>query len=397
MRPSTHPLAGLLRRILFRNRRSEAGDTLIEILVTVTVLGGCAVALIITFGTAISASADHRNLTTNATVLRNIEQAAYYQLALQTPPMFTPCGKTTDYSGINYGAPTGYGVTMPSSPGVEYWNATTNTFGTSCPANNAPQLITLNVSNPNGSSATTQFVVDGVGVLQTPVTVTAVTPSSASQGTSNLLLTVTGTGFQPGATVSFPSLAQITVPGTGTATFVSSTTLDVFVNVAAASPPGAYDVLVTNPLAAAVSSTSPLFTVDASTPTGMHVTKMVGNIGDPVVDDPDEDATSGWDAWDTITVASGSGAPLAGVVVNGTWSLTTIGTYTNSCTTDATGTCTVYDGWRDVLHNVTTTFTISSSTSTNPAIGGLVLNGNTYNPNFPGSVNSILISPPTPS
>jgi len=393
MRRSTHPLAGLLRRLLGRNRRSEAGDTLIEILVTITVLGGCAVALIVTFATAITTSADHRNLVTNATVLRNIEQAAYYQLALQPTPLFTACATTTDYSSINYGAPTGYSVTMPASPGIQYWNATTNAFDASCPAANAPQLITLNVTNPNGSNAPTQFVVDGVGILQTPVTVTAVTPSSASQGTSNLLLTVTGTGFQAGATVSFPSSSLITVPTPGTATFVSSTTLDVFVNVAATSPPASYDVFVTNPLSSPTSSTSPLFTVDASTPTGMHVNKMVANIADPVVDDPDENATSGWDAWDTITVVSGSGAPLAGVVINGTWSLTTIGTYTTTCTTDATGTCTVYDGWRDALHNVTTTFTISSSMSTNPATGGLVLNGNTYNPSL-NAPSSIVISAP---
>jgi hypothetical protein len=180
------------------------------------------------------------------------------------------------------------------------------------------------------------------------------------------------------------------VPTPGTATFVSSTTLDVFVNVAATSPPGSYDVLVTNPLAAAVSSTSPLFTVDLSTPAGMHTATMVGNVADPVVDDTDEDEASGWDAWDTITVESGSGAPLAGVVVNGSWSIATIaghnlptlpiGTSTTTCTTDATGTCTVYYGWRDVLHYVSATFTVSSNPSTNPAVGGLVLNGETYVP-----------------
>jgi type II secretory pathway pseudopilin PulG len=396
MNRSTHPLVRALRRLL-RNRQSEAGDTLIEILITVAVLGGCAVALIITFGTAISASADHRSLVSNATVLRNVEQAAYYQLALQPTPLFTACATTTSYSSINYGTPTGYTASMPASPGVEYWNATTNSFGSSCPAANAPQLITINLTNPNGSNATTQFVVDGVGILQTPVTVTAVSPNTASQGTSNLLLTVTGTGFQAGATVSFPSASQISVPTPGTATFVSSTTLEVFVNVPATSPPASYDVIVTNPLSAPTSSTSPLFTVLPTTPTGMHVSTMVSNVGDPVVDDTDEDENSGWDAWDTMTIESGSGAPLAGVVVNGTWSVATIpghtlptlpiGTNTTSCTTDSTGTCTVYYGWRDVLHFVSATFTVSTSTSTNPAIGGLVLNGYTYLPssNNPGA------------
>jgi type II secretory pathway pseudopilin PulG len=373
------------------------GDTLIEILVTITVLGGCAVALIITFGTAISASADHRSLVNNATVLRNIEQAAYYQLALQQNPLFTACtvgqgdGATlADYSAINYGAPSGYNVTMSGSPGIEFWNATTNTFGSTCPAANAPQLITLNVTNPNGSNAGTQFVVDGAGVAQTQFQVLSISPLSASQGTSNLLLTITGTGFVSGDTVSFPT-SLITVQGP--TTFVSPTTLNVFVNIAASpalSAATAYAATVTHASPLVGSATGGTFTVIPVTITGMHVSNAVANVGDPVVDDTDEDEFSGWDAWDTITVQSGEGAPLAGVVVNGSWSIATvpgntlptlpIGTSTTSCTTDSTGTCTVYYGWRDVLHYVSATFTVSSSMSTNPATGGLVLNGYTYAP-----------------
>jgi hypothetical protein len=129
----------------------------------------------------------------------------------------------------------------------------------------------------------------------------------------------------------------------------------------------------------------------------MHVSQMSGNIGDPVVDDTDENSTYGWDAWDTITVVSGSGAPLPGVVVNGAWSQNPAGsdpgTSTQTCTTDATGTCTVYYGWRDTLHGITATFTISASTSTNPATGGLVLPGNTYNPVL-NAPSSIVISAP---
>jgi hypothetical protein len=127
---------------------------------------------------------------------------------------------------------------------------------------------------------------------------------------------------------------------------------------------------------------SPLFTVLALVPTGMHVSKMVSNIADPVADDPDENASAGWDAWDTITVVSQNGAPLQGVVINGAWTPAAdiVPRAITSCTTDATGTCTVYDGYADQLHNQTPTFTVSSTISTNPGVGGLVLSGNTYNP-----------------
>jgi type II secretory pathway pseudopilin PulG len=417
MRRQPHPLAGALRRALFnRVRQTEEGDTLIEVLLTVVILGGCALALITTFGTAISASADYRSLAVNGTVLRNIEQTSFYQLQQQPSPLFTPCATTADYSpggmhAIQYPTtvvPATYKVSISA---VQYWNGTS--FGSSCtPGSNDPQQITLTVNNANGSIATTEIAVDGIGVSPPNVTVTSVSPPSASTGTANVLLTVTGTDFESGATVSIPN-SGIVIPA-NTTTYVSPTTLTVFVTLytgttpspATDLPPGSYPVTVTNPAPDHSTGTGALFTIDALTPTGLHVSAMVGNIADPVVDDPDEDAQYGWDAWDTISVESGTGAPLQGVVINGTWSVAPdpgytlptlpIGTSTLTCTTDATGTCTVYYGWRDVLHYVTATFTVSTSTSSDPAVGGLVLPSEAYIPgsNSPGSLT---ISAPTGS
>jgi type II secretory pathway pseudopilin PulG len=408
MKRPLNPLAAALRRGLFdRGRRSEVGDTLIEVLVTITILGGCALALIITFGTAITASTDHRNLAVNSTILRNIQQAAYYQLAQQPSLLFQACATAAQYQAdnIQYGQPAGYTVTINQGTPIEYWNGTS--FVTTCPAPNAPQLITLNVTAPNGSNDPSQFVVDGVGVLPTIVTVTGVTPPSGSQGATNLLLTIAGTGFQNGATASIVGATGITMPDNPT--FVSPTELQVFVDIASNASVGSYDVSVTNPLQSAVSSTSPLFTVIQSVTTGMHVSTMVANTADPIKYDPDENAQYGWDAWDTITVESGTGAPLQGVTVNGTWSIAPvsgyslptlpIGTSTITCVTNLAGTCTVYYGWQDLLHYVTATFTMSSSTSTNPATGGLVLNGYTYAPgsNAPNALQVTAPCAPEPS
>jgi type II secretory pathway pseudopilin PulG len=385
MRRQTHPLAGLLRRALTdRVRRTEAGDTLIEVLMTLVILSICALALIITFATAISTSVDHRNLAKNDTVLRNLDQTSFYQLQQQPTPKFLACvvgqdgtpttsAYTSGPNALNFSPPTGYAVAIGT---VTFWNGTN--FQTTCPSSNAAQLITLTVTNPNGSIATTQTVVDGIGVLPTLVSVTAISPSSASQGASNLLVTVTGTGFLSGATLSFPGLAGTTL--VGTTTFVSPTTLTAFVNVAATALAGSYDVFVTNPSQTLVSSATQLFTVIQSSTNGIHVSSVSTKIGDPAGSDPDE-PTGGWDAWLTLTVENGNNAPLQGVVVNGSWS-PTAGKFTTTCTTDATGACTVYDGYADVFPHTQSplpTFSLSTSTSTNPAVGGLVLNGYPYN------------------
>jgi hypothetical protein len=226
------------------------------------------------------------------------------------------------------------------------------------------------------------------------VTVTAVSPPTAATGTPNVLLTVTGTGFESGATVSFPSSASISIPGE--TTFVSPTSLTLFVDLTSAVP-GDYDVLVTNPDQAAVSSLTPLFTVLPYSPNGMHVSAMAPNIADPVTDDPDENAAHGWDAWDTITVESGSGAPLQGVTINGAWTPTSqiVPKDITSCVTDFTGTCTVYDGYADVLTNQTPTFTVSPTISTDPADGGLVLTGYTYTPGTNNPSSCTISAPPT--
>ena len=52
-----------------RPGRSEVGDTLIEVLLALVVLGLASVALLIAFGTTISASSDHRGLATSETAL----------------------------------------------------------------------------------------------------------------------------------------------------------------------------------------------------------------------------------------------------------------------------------------------------------------------------------------
>ncbi len=76
-----------------------------------------------------------------------------------------------------------------------------------------------------------------------PFAVTGIAPSSVNQGVTDRDITVTGTGFQSGAVVSF-SGAGITVKST---TFTNSTRLVARIDVSPTAPAGARNVIVTNP------------------------------------------------------------------------------------------------------------------------------------------------------
>ena len=99
-------------------RRSEDGDTLIEVLLAIVILGLASVAIITAFATSISSSAEHRSLATFDTVLRSASQEAIAQLQEQTKSEFETCPGT--YS-VNFSLPTGYSAVISS---VQYWNGT---------------------------------------------------------------------------------------------------------------------------------------------------------------------------------------------------------------------------------------------------------------------------------
>lgn len=96
-------------------------------------------------------------------------------------------------------------------------------------------------SNPPGSKP-------DIGAYESPfpalpLTVTSVTPSSGVQGATGLDITINGTNFISGASVSF-SGTGITVVST---TFVNSTKLITKINISPTAPSGARNVIVTNP------------------------------------------------------------------------------------------------------------------------------------------------------
>ena len=121
-------------------RRSEAGDTLVEILITLAVIGIAATAIMLAFATSISGSGSHRNVATMDTMLRTASAEVSAAIQAQPSTQFTACSGANT---INQNLPGSIPLPDPnytaSITSAQYWNATTASFssavtppGTSC-------------------------------------------------------------------------------------------------------------------------------------------------------------------------------------------------------------------------------------------------------------------------
>ncbi len=157
-------------------RFSEAGDTLVEVLLAVIVLGLASVALIIAFSTSISASAEHRQLATSDILLSTVSQEAISVIESNANlNLFTACnpqstyvsdlsavftGTVTTQSGITYTP--ALATNTGTIYGVQWWDPATASFISPCTQGvntDQPQLITVQVTY-NGKVYYNSFVVD---------------------------------------------------------------------------------------------------------------------------------------------------------------------------------------------------------------------------------------------
>jgi Tfp pilus assembly protein PilV len=122
----------------------DRGETLIELLVAVVIMGTGVVAIVGGLGTAIMMSDIHRKQATIAEDLNAF--AAAIEGAVATSPGYIDCA--TDSGGArpypSYTPGPGYQANIPQ---VRYWDGTTSTFTTSCTVGNdhGVQLVTLHV------------------------------------------------------------------------------------------------------------------------------------------------------------------------------------------------------------------------------------------------------------
>jgi len=149
---------------------NEAGDTLIEILLTLVIMSITVVSLIAAFSSSIAASSEYRGLSVSDTLVRTVteEVTAQFQQQLSayiSCPNATPANYLSELSSVTipapYSQPIGaYSWTITS---VTYWNG--SSFGASCTkGSTVPEEMTITVSGPPGSRPESlAFVIEGDG------------------------------------------------------------------------------------------------------------------------------------------------------------------------------------------------------------------------------------------
>ena len=153
-----------------RGPKSEAGDTLLEVVLAVVVLAITAAALLGAITTSIVSSSAHRNLTTDDTLLRSYGEYVQYEIEQQPTPVYQQCavlGLGQPYSNImpKFLVPNGYQLAISY---IQYWGGTgwvplaqclPSALDTGVTRGNDFQRLTLVVTAPTGISESLDIIV----------------------------------------------------------------------------------------------------------------------------------------------------------------------------------------------------------------------------------------------
>jgi Tfp pilus assembly protein PilV len=136
-------------------RGHESGETLLEILVSVTIMAIGFVAILAGIGTTLLATDTHRQDATAETVLRS------YAERIQDPVdvAYVNCATTASYaSPTGFSLPaTGWSASITS---VQFWQGNTPPTFSTCPTTDkGVQQLTLQVQSPAGNHRATETVV----------------------------------------------------------------------------------------------------------------------------------------------------------------------------------------------------------------------------------------------
>ena len=235
----------------WRRRRSDSGDTLVEILITILIVSVTGLALMQAFTSTISGSAQDRSLAANDLVLRAAAESAFSLIEQQSSPAYSACATASTYNQAAgtpaYGATNGYSASIVT---VQYWTgiAWSSNPPTDC-TTPIPQLITMTVTNANGTTETTNFVVNNLKFSlskTSPVIVTGLTPNQVQDNSSSVSMTLSGSGFMPDAQVTIANASAPTGVSTVGVTYNGSSSLTILVSVGPSVPAGNFNVTVSN-------------------------------------------------------------------------------------------------------------------------------------------------------
>lgn len=130
-----------------RCRDPERGDTLIELLIAMVIMGTAVIAIVAGMGTAIVVSAENRAQTEAAVAVRSYAEAisGTYKPCAKADPVPRPTGYVSDYSAPSGIVPAGFTSRIVS---VDYLNGTTFGLMGSCGTSDARlQKVRLEVTN----------------------------------------------------------------------------------------------------------------------------------------------------------------------------------------------------------------------------------------------------------
>ena len=143
------------------SRTSERGDTLIEVLLAIVILGIAGVALLTGFATSITASASHRSLATLDASVRAASNQAISQV--QQSNVFGP--NTCTNAAANPTTNTSFspmwslaGSFTVTSYNAQYWSGTA--FSSSCTNPYGPQLWTMTIASGRYSTQVSTVIYD---------------------------------------------------------------------------------------------------------------------------------------------------------------------------------------------------------------------------------------------
>ena len=132
-----------------RGGSDDGGETLVELLFTITIMGLTVVAVVGGIATAILLSVTHRKEATAGAAVHTFAEAVQNKAATG----YVSCATTSTYGGL-YTAPTGF---TASVTGVKYWNGTS--FASTCGTDQGVQQVAIKVATPDNKVSETLLVI----------------------------------------------------------------------------------------------------------------------------------------------------------------------------------------------------------------------------------------------
>jgi type II secretory pathway pseudopilin PulG len=137
------------------NRDLERGETLVELLLAIVILGIAGVAVLGGLGTSIIVSDAHRKQTVSGAAVRAYAEQLQTKVAAAG---YVSCAGMGSYASgaVGYTPPAGYAA---STTGVTYWNPATSTFAATCATDSGVQAVTLQVRDTTDTRGTVSLTV----------------------------------------------------------------------------------------------------------------------------------------------------------------------------------------------------------------------------------------------